>query len=181
MSLKLHCTGYVLRSYQIRLCQEGLKKLRNCWTSISGDSALVHVTLLICLAVELLLVPWLINTAFGGRAPIGYVSLQISGLFGGVPAIIWKRRYTGKAWKLCAWLLGNKLKLAQCHWSWTLQLFKQALGSNVSCHLFSNKLQVWWDRPQNWFLNNSRTINRHDAVDKNCSRSSFQPWNTAAL
>ena len=39
-------------------------------------------TLLICLAVELLSVPWLMNAAFGGRDPIGYVSLQISGLFG---------------------------------------------------------------------------------------------------
>ena len=69
---------------------------------------------------------------------------------------------------------GTKLKFAQCHWSWTLQLFKQALSGNVSCYSFYKELQVWWEKPQNWPLNNSRTVNRYATVDKGYSRSSFQ-------
>jgi len=55
-------------------------------TTISGDIALLHLILLICLAVELLLAPWLMNAAFGG-----------SGLFGAVPEIMWNMRFTRKA------------------------------------------------------------------------------------
>ena len=44
----------------------------------------------------------------GGRVLNGCASLQIHGLFGAVPAIMWNLRYTKKAWKPCAWLQGNQ-------------------------------------------------------------------------
>ena len=52
---------------------------------------------------------------------------------------------------------------------------------SFSCYSFYNKLQVCWESPQNWPLDNSRTVSRHDTVDKGYSRSSFQSWNTTAL
>ena len=99
--------------YQIRLCQRGLKKLGNWRTSISRDIAIPHSTLLICLAVELLLVTWLMNAAFGGRILIGCP--QKSGLFGALPAIKWNMRYTWKAWKPRVWLQRNKFNTVSDH------------------------------------------------------------------
>ena len=59
--------------------------------------------------------PWLMNAAFGGMALNGCASLQIRGLSGAVPALIWNMRDTKKAWKLCAWSQGNQAQAVTSH------------------------------------------------------------------
>ena len=63
------------------------------------------------------------NAAFGGRAPIGYVSLQISGVWRSSSNHVEQEVYQE----------GMEVVTA----------FKQALGGNVSCYSFYNELQVW--------------------------------------
>ena len=65
-----------------------IEEIKKNWrTNIKGDIALLGLTLLIFLAVELLLVPWLMNAAFGGRVLSGCAGLQICGLFGAVVVV----------------------------------------------------------------------------------------------
>ena len=59
------------------------KRIKNWRTNINGDIVFLRLTLLIFLAVEVLLAPWLMNAAFRGRALNGWKSADTRPVWNG--------------------------------------------------------------------------------------------------